>query len=122
MSHLSSLPVRVLRPLQHLDIHSGLGITTKLVREFRETIPHRLEFSIIDFDFAMIVPPNKNGKHKLSSSLAWMQEYSALDVAQGELVYDPFKYDVGVLGVMLCEMLQVRFCTHCLFPILNLIF
>lgn len=107
MNHLLSLPARVLRPLQHLNIHSSHGPIAKLFPDSRETIPHRLEISIIDFDFAMIVPTNKNGKHRLSSSLAWMQEYSALDVAQGELVYDPFKYDVGVLGVMLCEMLQV---------------
>ncbi|KAJ3869826.1 kinase-like domain-containing protein, partial [Lentinula novae-zelandiae] len=88
MNHLFPLPVRALRPLQHLDIHSSP------------------EFAIIDFDFAMIIPGNKNGKDRLPSTLAWMQEYSAWDVAQGELVYDPFKYDVGVLGVMFCEMLQ----------------
>ncbi|KAJ3929723.1 MAG: kinase-like domain-containing protein [Lentinula lateritia] len=106
MNHLFPLPVRALRPLQHLDIHSSPGGTFKIITDSRETVFHRLEFAIIDFDFAMIIPGNKNGKDRLPSTLAWMQEYSALDVAQGELVYDPFKYDVGVLGVMFCEMLQ----------------
>ncbi|GAW06667.1 kinase-like partial [Lentinula edodes] len=106
MNHLFPLPVRALRPLQHLDIHSSPGGTFKIITDSREAVFHRLEFAIIDFDFSMIIPGNKNGKDRLPSTLAWMQEYSALDVSQGELVYDPFKYDVGVLGVMFCEMLQ----------------
>ncbi|KAJ3740491.1 kinase-like domain-containing protein [Lentinula detonsa] len=106
MNHLLSLPVRALRPLQHLDVNSSSGSTLRLVTDSRDTIHHRLEFGIIDLDFAMIIPQSTNGKDRLPSTLAWMQEYSALDVAQGELVYDPFKYDVGVLGVMFCEMLQ----------------
>ena len=106
MNHLFPLPVRALRPLQHLNIQSSCGIS-QLITDSREVIHHRLEFAIIDFDFAMIIPRREDGKDLLPSSLAWMQEYSALDVAQGELVYDPFKYDVGVLGVMFCEMLQV---------------
>ncbi|KAJ3822884.1 kinase-like domain-containing protein [Lentinula raphanica] len=105
MNHLFPLPVRALRPLQHLNIQSSCGIS-QLITDSREVIHHRLEFAIIDFDFAMIIPRREDGKDLLPSSLAWMQEYSALDVAQGELVYDPFKYDVGVLGVMFCEMLQ----------------
>ncbi|KAJ3923203.1 hypothetical protein F5877DRAFT_31938 [Lentinula edodes] len=100
-------PSNLLR--SHLDIHSSPGGTFKIITDSREAVFHRLEFAIIDFDFSMIIPGNKNGKDRLPSTLAWMQEYSALDVSQGELVYDPFKYDVGVLGVMFCEMLQVSF-------------
>jgi len=72
--------------------------------EMRDSVNHQIQFAIIDFDFSMIVPP---GTSQLPSGLAWMREYSAMDVAQGELFYDPFAYDVGVLGVAFCEMLQV---------------
>ncbi|KIK59091.1 hypothetical protein GYMLUDRAFT_44826 [Collybiopsis luxurians FD-317 M1] len=125
MNHLFTIPIRTLRPLHRLQIHttqdrgSTKSSTTPIVparsktrtsalhlASIRESMSHRLEFAIIDFDFAMVIPPSRNGKDRLPSTLAWMQEYSALDVAQGELVYDPFKYDVGVLGVMLCEMVQ----------------
>ncbi len=94
--------------MQHLNVaHSSPETTTRLFSDSQHAIFHRLAFAIIDLDFAIIVPVSKHGKDRLPSSLAWMQEYSALDVTQGELVYDPFKYDVGVLGVMFCEILQV---------------
>ncbi|KAF5373172.1 hypothetical protein D9758_001513 [Tetrapyrgos nigripes] len=71
--------------------------------EMRGPVTHQIQFAIIDFDFSMIVPA---GTSLLPSELAWMREYSAMDVAQGELYYDPFAYDVGVLGVAFCGILQ----------------
>ncbi|KAF5353177.1 hypothetical protein D9757_012650 [Collybiopsis confluens] len=126
MNHLFRVPVRTPRAIQILEEPTKNTISKK--QRNRSTaaaipsplsldLPHPLRFAIIDFDFAMVVSPlpyqkgigigeNRKERHRLPSRLAWMQEYSAGDVAQGELVYDPFKYDVGVLGIMFCEMVE----------------
>ncbi|KAF5367646.1 hypothetical protein D9757_010983 [Collybiopsis confluens] len=126
MNHLFRVPVRTARAIQILvepmkntmsKNDTSRSTATAIPPSLSINLSHPLRFAIIDFDFAMVMSPvpyrkgidtegNRKERYRLPSRLAWMQEYSAGDVAQGELVYDPFKYDVGVLGVMFCEMLQ----------------
>ena len=69
----------------------------------------RLLYAIIDFDLALIVPPNADGSN---GRLPVKEFYIGSpicpdDVAEGQLDYDPFVTDVGLLGMTLKYHLNV---------------
>ena len=69
----------------------------------------RLLYSIMDFNLAMVLEPNADGSRR---RLLWHCVLGGpcdllFDVAQGELDYDPFALDVGLLGMVLRPYLVV---------------
>ena len=65
----------------------------------------KLEYVIMDFDISLILPPTIS---RLSYKHSWWgTTYRPPDVSQGEYDYDPFAFDVAVLGSNLCHTFQV---------------
>jgi hypothetical protein len=69
----------------------------------------RLVYAMFDFDVSFIFPSSSTlEQRRLPYHLSWWGTFSPLhDTAQGELDYDPFAFDVGVLGVLFCHNFQV---------------
>jgi hypothetical protein len=80
--------------------------------KMRKNLRHddRLVYCWFDFDCAIMFPPSSiPNERRLPASEACIHGCNiAYDTFQGELDYDPFAYDVGALGMLLCEQFQVR--------------
>jgi hypothetical protein len=69
-----------------------------------------LAFAVIDFDCSIMVPMNSSLRDCRLPAIrahsgALIQPY---DVSQGEIDYNPFAFDVGILGMTFCRQFQVR--------------
>ncbi|KAH6918532.1 hypothetical protein BKA70DRAFT_19754 [Coprinopsis sp. MPI-PUGE-AT-0042] len=65
-------------------------------------------YAIFDFDISIMLP---EGVDRSRYRLPWHMaahwgSYFIEDVSQGELVYDPFAWDVGVMGSLICMRYQ----------------
>ena len=67
-----------------------------------------LSYALFDFDFSVRWPPEADRRDcRLPYHRAWGTFNLVMDVAQGEYDYDPFAFDVGVLGAVFCKFTQV---------------
>lgn len=67
----------------------------------------RLLYAIIDFDFAVVISPERKRcfrrpYHELCGTRSPIK-----DTHTGEFDFDPFIFDVGVMGALLCADFQV---------------
>ena len=64
----------------------------------------------MDFDLSLMVPHDVNlKKYRRPYQESFMGSYlQPRDTSQGEFDYNPFVFDVGCLGVMICMYYQVR--------------
>lgn len=64
-----------------------------------------LRYALYDYDFSVMLPPEANRKEfRLPHERSWGTFNLSNDTAGGEYDYDPFAFDVGALGVNLCDM------------------
>lgn len=69
-----------------------------------------LSYALIDFDLSIMLAPDiRRESFRLPRQKSWAGTYCHSDVLQGELDYNPFAYDVGILGAVFCESYQVGF-------------
>ncbi|KIJ23923.1 hypothetical protein M422DRAFT_56635 [Sphaerobolus stellatus SS14] len=70
----------------------------------------RLTYALFDFDLALIIPTSSSTQRRLPAwrSFEIVTIESPYDTSQGELDYDPFIFEMGCLGIMLCQEFQ-----HC---------
>ena len=70
----------------------------------------RLIYAMFDFNVSMMLPPTaKKEDFRLPYYESWVGTYSfPCDTQQGEFDYNPFVYDVGVLGLELRRYFEVR--------------
>ena len=70
----------------------------------------RLIYAMFDFNTSIMLPPTvKKEDFRLPYYESWVGSYSFPgDTEQGEFDYNPFVFDVGVLGVELRPYFQVR--------------
>lgn len=63
----------------------------------------KLAYAIYDYNISIFLPPDVSRKgFRLPYNMTWEGTYfNVPDVSAGELDYDPFAYDVGVLGYLL---------------------
>lgn len=68
-----------------------------------------LLYGIHDFDMSIVAPAGiDRSQFRLPYHVSWSgTPPQILDTAQGEADYNPFAFDVGTLGRMLCESYQV---------------
>lgn len=67
-----------------------------------------LSYALFDFDFSIQWPPEADRTTcRLPYYKAWGSFNLVMDVAQGEFDYNPFVFDVGVLGTVFCRFTQV---------------
>jgi hypothetical protein len=69
-----------------------------------------LVYCWFDFDCSVMFPATSTPyERRLPASESFIGGCSiAFDTSQGELDYDPFAFDVGALGMCLCEKFQAR--------------
>ena len=69
-----------------------------------------LLYALFDFNSAIMLPPTtKKEDCRLPYYESWVGSYSfPCDTEQGEFDYNPFVFDVGVLGVEFKPFFQVR--------------
>ncbi|GJJ07965.1 hypothetical protein Clacol_002172 [Clathrus columnatus] len=64
-----------------------------------------LTYTLFDFDLSLMLPSNDcrlpAGQSFEVLSITW-----PYDTSQGEIDYDPYKFEMGCLGIMLCQMFQ----------------
>jgi hypothetical protein len=70
-----------------------------------------LKYCLFDFDISMMLPADTDRaqcrlQYKLSRDGSFYQPH---DTLQGEFDYNPFAFDVGILGRVLCVKYQVIF-------------
>ncbi|KAF8968979.1 kinase-like domain-containing protein [Flammula alnicola] len=67
-----------------------------------------LLYAVFDFDISIMVPPQVlKEEYRLPYQLSWWGTFNQPhDTAQGEFDYNPFSYDVGMLGVEFCNRFQ----------------
>ncbi|KAK7676331.1 hypothetical protein QCA50_020714 [Cerrena zonata] len=68
----------------------------------------RARFALCDFGLSHIFPPDTPPELRLrpAEESEWgTYEYHLADLESGDSMYDPFAYDVGCLGGLLCEMI-----------------
>jgi len=70
----------------------------------------KLIYALFDFDISIIAPPDaKKGEYRLPYRMSWWGSGNQpRDTAQGEFDYDPFAFDVGMLGSEFCQEFQVE--------------
>ncbi|KIM35890.1 hypothetical protein M413DRAFT_449518 [Hebeloma cylindrosporum] len=67
----------------------------------------KLSYAMIDFDWSMMVAPESKGRCRFPYHMSWWGSgFSPHDTRQGEFDYDPFAFDVGMLGVVFCVHYQ----------------
>lgn len=69
-----------------------------------------LKYAIFDFDVSILLPAVVSIKsQRLPHTAAWIGALSGPpDISQGEYDYNPFAYDVGILGIEFCTRFQVN--------------
>jgi hypothetical protein len=69
----------------------------------------KLIYALFDFDISIMAPPDaKKGEYRLPYHMSWWGSFNQpMDTAQGEFDYDPFAFDVGMLGSEFCQVYQV---------------
>ncbi len=93
----------------HSDHWEREIITTAFHRPLRRA--GLLTYVYIDFDIAIMFPPNApRFECRLPYVKSWegTNNYLIYDTTQGEPDYDPFAFDVALLGFQLCQPFQVR--------------
>jgi hypothetical protein len=70
---------------------------------------NELDYCLFDFNISMMPPPDTDGARcRLPYNLSWDGSFCQPDdTSQGEFDYNPFAYDVGTLGRVLCVEYQV---------------
>jgi hypothetical protein len=70
---------------------------------------NELSYCLFDFDISMMLPADTDrALFRLPYRLSWDGSFcQPYDTAQGEFDYNPFAYDVGTLGGVLCAQYQV---------------
>ncbi|PPQ78844.1 hypothetical protein CVT25_010630 [Psilocybe cyanescens] len=67
----------------------------------------RLLYAIIDFDFSVMLSPEADRNQlRLPYYESWSTYHPAKDTHAGEFDFNPFIFDVGVMGVLLCVEFQ----------------
>ncbi|GJJ07972.1 hypothetical protein Clacol_002179 [Clathrus columnatus] len=81
----------------------------------------RLTYALFDFDLLLMLPSN-DCRLPSGRSFEVLLIILPYDVAQGELDYDPYKFEMCCLGIVLCQMFQncIPF-AHFLAPFLDLL-
>ncbi|KAG6888530.1 hypothetical protein C0995_007642 [Termitomyces sp. Mi166 len=70
----------------------------------------KLTYAFYDFDGSTMFPPSMSlDECRLPSSVSYNTFYDQVpgDTQQGELDFNPFAFDVGMLGVMFCQEFQI---------------
>jgi hypothetical protein len=82
---------------------------------------NRLHYCLVDFDISMMLPSDTDRAHiRLPYWQSWYGSgRQPHDTAQGEFDYNPFAYDVGNLGRVLCAEYQVDFIAPTVVSFLN---
>ena len=72
----------------------------------------KLIYALFDFDISIMAPSDaKKGEYRLPYHMSWWGSFNQpMDTAQGEFDYDPFAFDVGMLGSEFCQVYQVTIC------------
>ncbi|KAJ2927102.1 hypothetical protein H1R20_g9998, partial [Candolleomyces eurysporus] len=68
-------------------------------------------YGLFDYNASMFMPEGPRiGEFRLPSAMSEWGRYGCLthDTDQGEYDYDPFAYDVGMMGRVFCSESQVR--------------
>ena len=119
MQYLPLLSLWVIQDIKTSNIlanHFGAfsDICTNDMRRILRRDDH-LVYAIIDFDISIIFPPDATREEcRLPSNMSFDGGLNQPhDTRQGELDYDPFAFDVGCLGVLLCGEFQVRVLVPC---------
>ena len=64
----------------------------------------KLMYALFDFDISIMAPPGANGSIDfLTICHGGVRATNPWDTAQGEFDYDPFAFDVGMLGSEFCQ-------------------
>ncbi|KAG6808881.1 hypothetical protein H0H92_002482 [Tricholoma furcatifolium] len=69
----------------------------------------KLTYAIFDFNLAIMFPKTSTAKEcRLSYHRTWKtyESQRPSDTLQGEIDFDPFAFDVGILGVLFCHEFQ----------------
>ncbi|PPQ83767.1 hypothetical protein CVT25_000116 [Psilocybe cyanescens] len=102
----------------HKIAHGDINITNVLVNHFSDTymanekrkiLRHErsLCYALFDFDFSVMLPPEINKKeYRLPYDRSWGSFNISNDTSAGEYDYDPFVFDVGAMGVTICQLYQ----------------
>ncbi|GJJ07952.1 hypothetical protein Clacol_002159 [Clathrus columnatus] len=67
----------------------------------------QLTYALFDFDLSLMLPSNEC-RLPASRSFEVLSVPWPYDNFQGELDYDPYKFEMGCLGIFLCQMFQVE--------------
>ncbi|XP_006463400.1 hypothetical protein AGABI2DRAFT_120221 [Agaricus bisporus var. bisporus H97] len=72
-----------------------------------------LQYCLFDFDLSMMLPPDTDRTRcRLPYRESWISSgWQTHDTSQGEFDYDPFAFDVGMLGDVFCTEYQ-HLCRH----------
>ena len=86
-----------------------ITLSVNLVREELRS-EGRLIYAMFDFNASIMLPPiAKKEDFRLPYYESWVGSYAfPCDTHQGEFDYNPFVFDVGVLGLVLSRVFQVR--------------
>ncbi|GJJ07973.1 hypothetical protein Clacol_002180 [Clathrus columnatus] len=68
----------------------------------------QLTYALFDFDLALMLPSTEC-RLPASQSFYVLSIMLPFDTSHGELDYDPYKFEMGCLGIVLCQMFQ-----HCI--------
>ncbi|KAG2006977.1 other/AgaK1 protein kinase [Coprinopsis cinerea AmutBmut pab1-1] len=104
---------------KNLIVHRDMSTGNAVINQFSghsnphgKDIRHKLRrdgqalYALIDYNISMMVPPGMEPSEFRLPYVSWDGVYGVPDVAQGEPDYDPFAWDVGALGAVLCEFFQ----------------
>ncbi|KAF7763570.1 hypothetical protein Agabi119p4_8107 [Agaricus bisporus var. burnettii] len=113
---------------RHNILHRDLKLDNALVSHFSDEDTDRykendsrmqlqwadaLQHCLFDFDLSMMLPPDTDRTRcRLPYRESWIGSWSRThDTSQGEFDYDPFAFDVGMLGDIFCTEYQ-HLCRH----------
>ncbi|PPQ82539.1 hypothetical protein CVT25_007148 [Psilocybe cyanescens] len=102
----------------HNIAHGDINDTNVLVNHFSDMYmanekrkilrqERSLCYALFDFDFSVMLPPETNKKeYRLPYDRSWGSFNLSGDTSAGEYDYDPFVFDVGAMGVTICQLYQ----------------